>query len=138
MMIEKNYEGLIQFQSFEERFMYLRFEDVSVGSTTFGENRYINQSFYASHEWKVTRARIITRDDGCDLALPGSLISGLVIVHHIVPITEAMFVSGSDLILDPNNLVCVPELTHRAIHFGKLLVKHSSVTLRTKNDTTLW
>ena len=83
----KSYSELIRIPSFEERFQYLRINGV-VGEETFGCDRYLNQIFYKSEEWKRIRRRVIIRDNGCDLAWDEYEIKGIIIIHHINPITK--------------------------------------------------
>ena len=45
------YSELILLPTFEERYRYLRLNGV-VGEETFGFDRYMNQVFYRSPEWK--------------------------------------------------------------------------------------
>lgn len=47
----KTYTELIRLSTFQERFEYLKL-DGSVGIETFGFDRYLNQVFYNSKEWK--------------------------------------------------------------------------------------
>ena len=47
----KTYTELIRMQTFQERFEYLKL-DGSVGIETFGFDRYLNQIFYKSKEWR--------------------------------------------------------------------------------------
>ena len=49
------YSELIQLPTFLDRYQYLRLDGV-VGEETFGFDRYMNQAFYKSPEWRrVTR-----------------------------------------------------------------------------------
>lgn len=137
MMIHRNYTELIQLKTFEERFEYLKLSG-RTGVITFGFDRYLNQTFYRSQEWKRVRREVIIRDNACDLAIPDrSIISG-VRVHHMNPVTAEDLEFGSSIILDPEYLICVSHNTHNAIHFGS---KDNLVMLpkeRKKGDTTLW
>ena len=54
----RTYSELCQLSTFEERFDYLRLNG-SVGKDTFGFDRYLNQQFYRSSEWKRIRDRVI-------------------------------------------------------------------------------
>ena len=56
----KTYSELILLPTFEERFEYLRLNG-AVGKDTFGYDRYLNQAFYTSYEWKKIRDQIIIR-----------------------------------------------------------------------------
>ena len=60
------YSELILLPTFEERYRYLRLDGI-VGKETFGFDRYMNQVFYRSPEWKQIRDVVIARDMGCDL-----------------------------------------------------------------------
>src|SRR5574344_1383227 len=69
-MIIRTYHKLASFETFEERFEYLKLGSV-VGKSTFGFDRVFNQQFYCSKEWKDVRRQVILRDNGCDLGIPG-------------------------------------------------------------------
>ena len=62
------YTDLIQLKTFKERYEYLRLAG-AVGQDTFGFDRYLNQKFYHSPEWKRIRRDVIIRDNGCDLGM---------------------------------------------------------------------
>lgn len=134
----KNYSELIQISSYIERYKYLRLYG-SIGEDTFGFDRYINQSFYKSKEWRNIRNHIIARDYGCDMAFPGYEISGQILIHHMNPITAKDIYKSSDFLLNPEYLICVSKNTHNAIHYGseKLLLDVSQME-RSPNDTLLW
>lgn len=133
----KSYKELIRLDSFEDRYEYLRVGG-RVGQETFGFNRYLNQAFYRSTEWKKLRREIIVRDNSCDLAFPDRDIFGRVIVHHINPITYEDIELGRDCVFDPNNLVCTSHMTSQAIHFGNASLLATLPKERRKGDTTLW
>lgn len=136
--MKKCYSEMIQLPTIEERFNYLRLNG-RVGIETFGCNRYINQNLYVKDiRWKQLRNRIIVRDDGCDLAIPEFKIYGKIIVHHINPITLEDFMNNSDIIFDPENLVCVSFNTHQAIHYGDASLLPELPIVRRPNDTCLW
>ena len=79
----KTYSELIQFETFIERYNYLKLCS-SIGIETFGHSRYINQILYRSEEWKSFRREIIIRDNGCDLGVEGFDITGtFIVIHHI-------------------------------------------------------
>ena len=90
MMKLRSYEELSRLTSFEERFRYLQLNG-SVGKDTFGFDRYLNQKFYRSPEWKRVRDMVIIRDNGCDLGVAGYTIPSRIIIHHMNPIYEWMF-----------------------------------------------
>lgn len=133
----KTYSELILLQTFEERFKYLQLNG-RVGKDTFGFDRYINQNFYRSAEWKRIRDQIIIRDNGCDLALEEYEIYGRILIHHMNPITVKDVELSTEYLMNPEYLICVTHNTHNAIHYGdeKLLMKGPVV--RTKNDTCPW
>ena len=134
----KTYSELLTFETFEERFNYLKLNGI-VGQDTFGFDRYMNQLLYHnSKEWKAVRNKVIVRDNGCDLGMEGYDILGRILVHHLNPITIDDIKNRSPTIFDLNNLICVSHNTHNAIHYGdeNLLVK---VPIERKlNDTCAW
>lgn len=133
-----SYRELMRIPTFKERYEYLRIGGV-VGQSTFGSDRYLNQMLYTSHEWRRFRNDIIIRDDGCDMALPGMQIIGyMIIVHHINPLTVEDVENRNPVIFDPDNVVCVTERTHRAIHYGDASLLPEIPIIRTKNDTCPW
>ena len=133
----RRYSEMLEIPSFEERFEYLKLLG-SVGAATFGSARYMNQEFYRSREWKRFRDEIILRDEGCDLAVPGRLVRGRLLVHHLNPITEDELVHGSMSLLDPENAVCVSFITHQAIHYGDKSLLYPDPVERHPNDTCPW
>jgi len=137
MKMIKSYRELCRLKTFEDRFEYLKLNG-SVAKTTFGFERYLNQMFYQSREWKQTRRGVILRDNGCDLGIFDRDIHSQILVHHINPITLEDVEDGADCIFDPDNLITTILPTHNAIHYGdaSLLLKLPKV--RIKNDTCLW
>lgn len=138
MSRERAYSELITLQTFEERFEYLSLKG-RVGSQTFGFERWMNQEFYRSREWRQLRQDIIVRDGACDLAMPGYDIYQAkgVVIHHIIPMTVEHLENGDPLVLDPENLISTTKNTHNAIHFGdKSLL--TIIEDRTPGDTRLW
>ena len=75
MRIIRTYQELLMFETFEERYEYLRLVGV-VGESTFGYDRYLNQLLYTSRRWRTLRDTIIIRDDGCDLGIKERDIGG--------------------------------------------------------------
>ena len=136
-MTIRTYSELITIPTFEERYKYLKIGG-KVGEETFGFERYLNQEFYKSTEWKSIRRQVIVRDLGCDLGIEGREIHGKIIVHHMNPITIDDIVSASDFLLNPEYLICTLKSTHDAIHYGdeSLLIK--APVERMKNDTCPW
>lgn len=136
-MIIRTYSDLIKLETFEERYQYLDLKG-KVGEPTFGSKRYLNQILYKTDKWLDLRDRIIVRDNGCDLGIPGRKIYGRVLVHHINPITIEDVLNENPKVFDPDNLITTSHLTHEAIHYGNedLLIKDPIV--RFKNDTCPW
>ena len=133
----KSYNELIRLESFEERYQYLRLHGV-VGEDIFGFNRWINQSFYTSREWRSARSKVIIRDNGCDLGCEDRPIIYRIQIHHINPVTMEQLENEDPILYDLNNLICTDPMTHKAIHYGdeSLLVKDYEP--RRPGDTKLW
>lgn len=140
--MNKSYDELIRLKTFEERFQYLKCPG-KIGEDTFGYNRWVNQKFYTSPEWRNFRNKIIVRDDGCDMALKNYKIPDgeIIHIHHINPMTIEDILNRNPKIFDENNVVCVSELTHKAIHYGDLssmgIIKGLNGD-RYMNDTAPW
>lgn len=134
----KTYQEMLTYKTFEERLKYLSCLS-NIGETTFGIERYLNQIFYKSKEWKKIRNEIILRDEACDMAMSGYDIYDHIIIHHINPITIYDIEQHTDFLINPKYLVCVSYNTHNIIHFGntKSLAANSIIT-RKPNDTKLW
>lgn len=133
----RTYLELQHFHTFEERFEYLKLQGI-VGESTFGFDRWINQRFYTSREWKSSRDYVITRDYGCDLGIPGYEIHHGLIVHHMNPVSLDDIVHGEDWILDPNFLITTSQRTHNAIHYGNGKLLSQGLVVRKSGDTRLW
>ena len=133
----RTYSQLKQFQTFEERYDYLKLGGV-VGEDTFGFDRYMNQNFYRSREWKRVRDEVIMRDNGCDLGVDGHEIRGKILIHHMNPITSEDIHRVSDYLLNPEYLICVTHRTHNAIHYGDERLLVTAPIERTQNDTCPW
>lgn len=133
----KIYSELNKLKTFKERFEYLKLNG-KVGYETFGYDRYLNQSFYLSKEWKQIRRDVIIRDNGCDLGLEDYSIFGRIIIHHMNPIDKTDILSHSDILLNPEYLICVSSATHKAIHYGDYSLISNEPIIRTVNDTCPW
>jgi len=133
----RTYSKLITLPTFQERFEYLALGG-QVGHSTFGTDRYLNQKFYTSREWRRLRHQIIVRDEACDLGIPGLDIYGSIYVHHINPITIDDIENNYDILLDPEFLICTSYNTHQAITFGNKNNLFKLPTERRKGDTKLW
>ena len=133
----KCYSELILLPTFRERYQYLRLNG-QVGKETFGFDRYMNQFFYRSPEWRRVRDFVITRDEGCDLAVPGREIFGRIIIHHMNPIRPEDIRDRSELLLDPDYLITTIHETHLAIHYGDEHLLLQDPVVRRPNDTCPW
>lgn len=133
----RSYSELRRLPTFEDRYNYLALHGI-VGQSTFGYDRWINQQFYTSREWRNLRHHIIARDNGCDLGIDGYEIHSRLYIHHLNPMTVDDIVSGDDSILDPEFLVTVTHLTHNAIHYGDERLLPRPLVERKPGDTKLW
>lgn len=137
-MMNKTYSELLTIPTFEERYRYLKIGG-SVGIETFGSNRYLNQLFYHTSDWRRFRREIILRDNGCDLAIQDRPILDRVYIHHINPISvEDVLERNIDKILNEENVVCVSFGTHQAIHYGDESLLWLDIPERKPNDTCPW
>lgn len=136
-MRTRTYSEMRTYDTFEERFEYLRL-DGEVGAATFGFDRWINQHFYRSRQWKDARAFVIVRDNGFDLGVPGYEVHRDALVHHINPMTPEDLVGGSGWVLDPEYLVLTTKRTHNAIHYGDASLIRKPLVERQPGDTTPW
>lgn len=133
----RTYTQLLQYSSLEDRFHYLSLHG-NVGEATFGFDRWLNQQFYTSRQWRQLRHHIIVRDDGCDLAVPGYEIPERPIIHHMNPLTVDDIANGTEEALDPEFLILVSHPTHNAIHYGNFSLLPKPVIPRAPGDTQLW
>lgn len=140
-MMKKNirtYSELSKLKTFRERYEYLKL-DGTVGEETFGFDRYINQMFYKSEEWKRIRNYVITRDNGCDLGIPDrKIVNSVILVHHMNPITKEDIINKNEILLDPEYLITTIKPTHDAIHYGDESLLAEDLVIRSKNDTCPW
>lgn len=136
--IIRTYSELKQLKTFEERFKYLKLGGV-VGIETFGFDRYFNQKFYTTTEWKQLRNHIIVRDLGCDLGCEDHEIFGQrIIIHHMNPIDLEDIEKKSDFLLNPEFLITTIHSTHNAIHYGDESLIITAPIERRRNDTCPW
>ena len=134
----KTYSELVKIPSFIERFRYLKLTG-RIGEETFGFDRWLNQVFYRSPEWKAVRREVMLRDNACDLAHADHPTSGRLIIHHMNPITEKDIMNREDALLNPEYLVCVTHRTHNAIHYGdESVLTPDTVAERRPGDTKPW
>ena len=141
-MTKKSFTELSQIPDFEGRLKYLRLHG-EVGRETFGYDRYLNQIFYTSPEWKEVRRKVILRDKACDL---GCLDHELhpygkkvqLLIHHMNPVTKDDILERSEDILNPEYLITVSKLTHDIIHYGYREDRIPTTTQRTPYDMCPW
>lgn len=136
-MIIRTYNELMLLPTFEERFEYLKLSG-RVGEETFGFDRWLNQKFYRSAEWKHLRDQVIIRDNGCDLGVEGREIYGKILIHHMNPISKKDILERTDLLLNPMYLISVTKQTHDAIHYSDDSILMKDPIVRSKNDTCPW
>lgn len=134
----RTYSELKKLSTLKERFTYLSLNG-TVGNETFGFDRYLNQTFYNSYEWRRLRDKILIRDDGCELGLKEYPIRGKIIIHHMNPLKEKDLIELTDYVLNPDYLICVSHDLHNAIHYGndKVLSRYNFIE-RTPYDTCPW
>ena len=136
----RTYTELIQIPTFLERYRYLKLGG-KVGEETFGWERYLNQKFYRSNEWRRFRREIIIRDHGCDLAdLDHEFAEGeRVIIHHMNPIDTKDIVYQTEYLMNPEYVISVRDRTHQAIHYGddSLIMEYEPI-VRRPGDTCPW
>ena len=134
----KTYSELSKFKTFKERYEYLRLGGM-VGEETFGFDRYLNQMFYKSEEWKRIRNYVIIRDNGCDLGIQDrKIIDSIILVHHMNPITKEDIINKNEILLDPEYLITTVKNTHDAIHYGDESLLVEDLVERSANDTCPW
>lgn len=133
----RTYTELIRLPTFEERYDYLKLSG-EVGKATFGYDRYLNQQFYRSTEWRSLRSEILVRDEACDLAIEGREIFGRAIIHHMNPMTPDDIIHSTDNMLNPEYLITVNHRTHNAIHYGDKSLLPTTLIERKPGDTRLW
>lgn len=133
----RTYSELSKFQTFEERYAYLKLSG-TVGKDTFGYDRYLNQIFYRSQEWKSIRDKVIIRDEGCDLGVDGYEIHGRIYIHHMNPIMLKDIENKTEFLLNPEYLITTTHSTHNAIHYGDESLLPLIPKERTANDTCPW
>lgn len=133
----RTWREMIKRETFEERYLYLKL-DGAVGRETFGHDRYLNQRFYTSQEWRLIRNEVIARDFGCDMAVQGYEIYDKIIIHHMNPMVVEDLIHGNEDVLNPEYLVTVSHRTHNAIHFGDTKIPLDPVVERRPGDTRLW
>lgn len=135
--IIRSYSQLKRLKTFEERFKYLNLIG-KVGHDIWGAERYINQSFYKSKQWRDIRHEVIVRDQACDLGIDNREIYDKIIIHHMTPITLEDIETDSPYLLDPEYLICTQLVTHNALHYGDISKTQQEYKERRPGDTKLW
>ena len=135
--MNRNYTELSTLKTFLKRFEYLKL-DAYVGDATFGFDRYLNQALYHSTEWRRVRDKVILRDYGCDLGIPGHRLYTGLVVHHMNVITEEDILERNPRILEPEFLITTSHNTHMAIHYGNADKLPQPLIERRPGDTKLW
>lgn len=133
----RTYKELVSINNYLDRYKYLKLGG-AVGQETFGFERYLNQKFYRTDEWRKVRDYVIVRDNGCDMAFDGREIHSRILIHHLNPVMPSDILERQSWILDPEFLVCVCKQTHDAIHYGDESLLLLDPVIRTKNDTCPW
>lgn len=133
----RRYSELERLETFEERFEYLSLQG-QVGEATFGFDRWINQQFYKSREWRQLRNFVIVRDEGCDLGVPGYDVHSRLIIHHMNPMSVSNITHADPRNLDPEYLITTVHQTHNAIHYGDEKQLPRRLIDRRPGDTKLW
>jgi hypothetical protein len=134
---DRNYTDLSRIDDFRARYDYLQIHS-TVGLATFGYERWLNQAFYTSRQWKNIRQEVIARDLGRDLGIEGYEIFDQVIIHHMNPINVRDLTSADPAIIDPEFLISTSLRTHNAIHYGEANLLVKPIVQRRPGDTKLW
>lgn len=136
-MTIRTYSELIRLPTIEKRFEYLALGG-SVGDSTFGFERYLNQQFYRSRQWRLVREHVMIRDNGSDLGVEAFPIRDNLVIHHMNPMTAEDIAEGNPDILDPEFLITTTPKTHNAIHYGDQRALPKPFVARKPGDTKLW
>lgn len=136
-MTNRNYTQLMKFETFEERFEYLRLRG-TIGKETFGEDRQLNQWFYKTYDWLAVRDYVINRDYGYDLGSNLHPISGPITVHHMNPITIQDVLDRNPDILNPEYLISTSDDTHKGLHYNTKQFMKRPFVERMPDDTSPW
>lgn len=133
----RTYDELLALADYFDRYNYLRINQ-GVGERTFGGDRWLNQRFYQSREWKDIRNEVILRDNGFDMGHPDYPINGRIYIHHMNPMQPLDLKHGNAAVLDPKYLISVSMRTHQAIHYGDDGLLPKPLVARLPGDTVLW
>lgn len=133
----RTYSELRNMPTLRERFDYLKLGG-QVGVETFGFDRWMNQAFYRSREWRLIRDDVIVRDDGFELGSEDALIRGASYIHHMNPLTPDDIENATDNLINPEYLISCSLRTHNAVHYGDDNLLPQPYVERRPGDTTLW
>lgn len=133
----RSYSEMLLFETFEDRFDYLKLR-ASVGDATFGFDRWMNQNFYRSTQWRRIRDLVLARDLGRDLAIEGREIHYRPVIHHMNPMRAENIEADDPDILNPEYLITCSLDTHNAIHYGDKSSLVALVVERRPGDTDSW
>jgi hypothetical protein len=133
----RTYTDLRRLPTLEDRFDYLELGG-RVGESTFGFDRWINQQFYRSREWRLVRDHVLNRDQGLDLGAQDAPLFGPHLIHHMNPLTLDDFEESTENLIDPEFLITTSLRTHNAIHFGNKEQLPRPFVERRPGDTKLW
>lgn len=133
----RTYSELMSIPDYIGRFNYLKLNDIC-GEDNPEVKRWLHQVFYHTKEWRKVRNDVVVRDGGMDLGYHDRPIPGMILVHHMNPVTLDMIVDRDPDLLNPEYLISVSKITHNAIHYGdeNLLVKDFEE--RSPGDTCPW
>lgn len=133
----RTYTELNQLESLEDRYEYLYLSG-QVGDLKFGSNRWLNQRFYHSSEWRQVRQFVIARDAGLEIGAPDRYIKGSPQIHHMNPIDLDDIVNATENLLNPEFLISTSHWMHNAIHYGTKEQLPRPFVERTPHDTSPW
>ena len=133
----RTYDELVAIANYFDRYTYLRINQ-GVGERTFGGDRWLNQRFYQSREWKNVRDEVILRDNGFDMGHADYPINGRIYIHHMNPMQPLDLKHGNAAVLDPRYLISVSMRTRQAIHDGDDGLLPKPIVARLPGDTVLW
>jgi hypothetical protein len=137
MTMTRTYSELRRLSTLEERYEYLALGGIA-GESTFGFDRWINQRFYHSREWRLVRSEVIARDLGFDLGAEDVPIRGPHLIHHMNPLTLADIDEATENLINPEFLISTALRTHNAIHYGDKSLLPQPFVERRPGDTKLW
>jgi len=133
----RTYSELSQIPDLEGRFEYLSL-GAEVGASTFGYDRWMNQQFYVSTEWRRIRKYVIARDLGMDLGADDFPVRGAIYVHHMNPLAVQDIEDSTENLLDPEFLISCSLRTHNAVHYGDKSQLPRVFVERRPGDTREW